>query len=221
MATTRSAQIKREGGKEKSSAAMNSDAVYVCTVRMLSGAHVRLGVKGRHLSALSSDSTEQGLPPTATFPHLIRGVFPAAGEDEPTSRAYVLLDSPNPLVEVDVATGAYLTVLSAATQDAYLKRWSSDTSLVSLKASQSGRFVAVGLDSGGVFLHKLCSDHGKPTFEAVGHWVLGRNADPLITSIEEVEEEEEDDVQSIFVSCRRTRGPERVVVKLDVACPDM
>lgn len=157
-----------------------------CVAHLLSGETVLLRIDGRNLVfPISEDSTYRAeLPRLMKFPHNILGVFPTAGQGEATGRMYVLLNGPDPLVELDVSGGTYLTVLSAATQDAYLKRWNSTASLVNLVPSEKGRFVAATTDDGRVALHRLCSDHGHPTFEAVNVWSFGSGATVCVTGFD-------------------------------------
>lgn len=186
------------------------------TVHLMSGARVGVRADGRVLTPFHSDGSAP-LPEPTTFPHNILGVFPTAGDAEPTGRAYVLLNGPDPLVELDVVGRQWRAVLSAATQDAYLKRWSSSAMLTNLVPSARGRFVAVALNDGHVALHKICSDHGKPTFEMVDMWTFRRGAIVYVTGVATDPSTTEEVVQSVsFVVARPEVAAEIHTVDISV-----
>lgn len=156
---------------------LGENTVPVCTVRMLDGPHVLLSVSGRLLEAISLEDEGGGeIVSTVTFPHLIRGVFPHADANHKNGRAYVLLDGPDPFIDVDVATGVFHAVYDLSMKDVLLKRWNSDAVLDCLTATPTGTNVAVARSDSTVILYRVVVDNlDKLIFETITNFSLGRS----------------------------------------------
>jgi hypothetical protein len=111
------------------------------------------------------------------LPHRIRAVFTAAGPDEPCSRAYVVVDGPEPVLEVDFMCGVSLAVMDDETKQPFLARGTSDVRLDYMHASANGRYVAVAFTDGTVALYRLGTTHNaKPLFVALDMWASNDDA---------------------------------------------
>jgi hypothetical protein len=109
--------------------------------------------------------------------HRIRAVFTAAGPDEPCSRAYVVVDGPEPVLEVDYTCGMAHAVMDGETQQPFLARGTSDVRLDYMHASADGRHVAVAFTDGSVALYSLGTTvTGKPLFAPLDMWAAGDDA---------------------------------------------
>ena len=105
------------------------------------------------------------------LPHSIRAVFLADAPDERSSVVYVVINGPEPVVEVDYVAGGFHTVLDTSTKGALLARRSSDVAVDFILSSRGGRHVAVARSDGSVMLYRVVSACARsPSFTPIDYW---------------------------------------------------
>ena len=134
----------------------------------LGGEYMVLTVNGCTLS--SRNLTTEADIRSVELPHTIRAVFLADAPGEQSSIVYVVVDGPEPVVEVDYVCGVFRTVLDASTQRALLARRSSDVAVDFILSSRGGRHVAVARSDGSVMLYRVETDSGSPSFVHIDYW---------------------------------------------------
>ena len=140
--------------------------VVACT---LGGTYALLSVDGCTLT--SRDVANDSVMKSVELPHTIRAVFLADAPDEACSVVFVVMEGPEPIVEVDYVAGGFSTVMDASTRKPLLARRSSDVSADSILTSRGGHHVAVARSDGSVILYRTeTTEHGAPSWVPIDYW---------------------------------------------------